>query len=51
MKNDSDKAAQIQLINSKILGIAEYIQSSICSKVFSVMGHGNDNPGSNAYVS
>lgn len=39
MKSDSDKAAQIQLINSKILGIAEYIQISICSKAFSVMDH------------
>ena len=37
MKSDSDRAAQIQYINSVIMGIAEYIKISICSKAFSVM--------------
>lgn len=39
MKKDSDKAAQIQLINAKVIGIAEYIRISICSKAFSTMSH------------
>jgi group II intron reverse transcriptase/maturase len=39
MKHTADRVAQIQYINSMIMGIAEYIKISICSKAFSVMGH------------
>jgi hypothetical protein len=39
MKRESDRVAQIQYINSIIMGIAEYIKISICSKAFSVMDH------------
>ena len=37
MRLDSDRVAQIQLVNSMIMGIAEYIKTSICSKAFSVI--------------
>ena len=37
MDSESDRVAQIQYVNSMIMGIAEYIKTSICSKAFSVM--------------
>lgn len=39
MDNTSDRVAQIQRINAMIMGIAEYIKISICSKAFSVLDH------------
>lgn len=39
MRETSDRVAQIHYVNSMIMGIAEYIKTSICSKAFSVMGH------------
>ena len=39
MKHTSDRIAQIQYINSVIMGIAEYIKISICSKAFDVIDH------------
>lgn len=39
MNSISDRAAQIQRINAMIMGIAEYIKISICSKAFSVLDH------------
>jgi group II intron reverse transcriptase/maturase len=39
MKSESDRVAQIQYVNSMIMGIAEYIKISVCSKAFSVMDH------------
>lgn len=38
MKHTGDRVAQIHYINSMIMGIAEYIKISICSKAFSIMG-------------
>lgn len=37
MKHTSDRIAQIQHINSMIMGIAEYIKTGICSHAFSTM--------------
>lgn len=37
MKHTSDRVAQIQYINSMIMGIAEYIKTGICSRAFSVI--------------
>lgn len=37
MKQNSDRIAQIQYINSMIMGIAEYIKPSICSRAFKVI--------------
>lgn len=37
MRHTSDRVAQIQHINSMIMGIAEYIKTSICSHAFSTM--------------
>ena len=37
MRLVSDRIAQIQLINSMIMGIAEYIRTGICSKAFGVI--------------
>jgi len=34
LKKDNTQAAQIQQVNSMIMGIAQYIQPSICSKAF-----------------
>lgn len=39
MKQTSDRVAQIQYINSMIMGIAEYIKTSICSHAFSIIDH------------
>lgn len=39
MDSTSDRVAQIQRINAMIMGIAEYIKISICSKAFSVLDH------------
>ena len=39
MKHTGDRVAQIHYINSMIMGIAEYLKTSICSKAFDVMGH------------
>ena len=39
MDSTSDRMAQIQRINAMIMGIAEYIKISICSKAFSVLDH------------
>ena len=37
MNTENDRVAQIQYVNSMIMGVAEYIKISICSKAFSVM--------------
>ncbi len=37
MKHTSDRIAQIQYINSMIMGIAEYIKTSICSRAFKII--------------
>ena len=37
MKKTSDRIAQIQYINSMIMGIAEYIKIGICSKAFNAI--------------
>ena len=39
MDSTSNQVAQIQRINAMIMGIAEYIKISICSKAFSVLDH------------
>jgi group II intron reverse transcriptase/maturase len=39
MKHTIDRVAQIQYINSVIMGIAEYIKISICSKAFDAIDH------------
>jgi len=39
MKHTSDRIAQIQHINSMIMGIAEYIKTGICSHAFSTIDH------------
>lgn len=39
MKQIGDRVAQIQYINSMIIGIAEYIKISICSKAYSIIDH------------
>lgn len=39
MNSTSDRVARIQRINAMIMGIAEYIKISICSKAFSVLDH------------
>jgi len=39
MKKESERVAHIQYINSVIMGVAEYIKTSICSKAFSLIDH------------
>ena len=39
MRHINDRIAQIQYINSMIMGITEYLKIGICSDVFDVMDH------------